>query len=71
MMHHKFMKNNINKELVTRLKDFIELEMRSNSMDMGCITPVYAQRMLKCRESLEEIGSALKLAKEQWTENYQ
>lgn len=64
------MENKVNEELINRLKDFIEFEMRSCSMDIGCITPIYVQRMLQCSESLEEIEAALESAKERWRESY-
>mgnify|MGYP007069855965 CR=1 FL=1 len=45
--------------LKERLRSFIESEMRSCSMDLGCITPEYVQRMMRGSESLEEIENAL------------
>lgn len=53
----------VNKELVTRLRQFIEDEMRSCSMDLAGITPEYAQRMLGGTVSLEEIEKALAVLK--------
>ena len=50
-------------DLVSRLRAFIESEMRSCSMDFAGITPEYVQRMWGGRESLEEIASALEKAK--------
>ena len=46
-------------DVVTRLKDFIESEMRSCSMDYGCITPVYVYRMLGGQIPLEDIQKGL------------
>ena len=46
--------------LVDRLREFIEDEARSCSMDFGCITPQYVQRMWGGRFSLDEIDKALK-----------
>ena len=57
------MKANIN--IVTRLKDFIESEARSCSMDPGCITPEYVYRMFGARFSLEDIKEGLRLIKQE------
>jgi len=46
--------------IVSRLKDFIENEARSCSMDFGCITPQYVYRMWGGDVSLEEIEAAFK-----------
>ena len=45
-------------DVVTRLKDFIESEMRSCSMDVGGITPKYVQRAWGGRVAIEDIESA-------------
>ena len=45
-------------EVVTRLKDFIESEMRSCSMDVGGITPKYVQRAWGGRVAIEDIEAA-------------
>lgn len=50
-------------DVVTRLKDFIESEMRSCSMDMGCITPEYVYRMWGGSVSINEIEHALEMLK--------
>lgn len=42
-----------------RLREFIENETRSCSMDFGCITPLYVYRMLGGRSSMEEIKNGL------------
>ena len=42
-------------DVVTRLKEFVENEMRSCSMDYGCITPLYVYRMWGGTFSIEEI----------------
>ena len=47
-------------DLVSRLRAFMEKEMRSCSMDVAGITPEYIQRMWGGTESLEEIKCALK-----------
>ena len=38
-------------DVVARLRTFIENEMRSCSMDYGCITPEYVQRITQLMES--------------------
>ena len=45
-------------DVVTRLKDFIESEMRSCSMDIGGITPEYVQRAWGGRVAIEDIEAA-------------
>ena len=50
--------------MIDRLKQFIENEMRSCSMDPGCITLEYVFRMLGGRVSLNEIEQAFKLIKQ-------
>ena len=52
------MKEN-NTELIARLREFLEVEARSCSMDPGCITPEYVYRMWGGRVALEEIAVAL------------
>ena len=50
---------NMNKDLVSRLKEFMENEARSCSMDFGCITPEYVYRMWGGQYPLEEIVKAM------------
>lgn len=50
-------------ELVSRLRAFIEDEMRSCSMDFAGITPEYVQRMWGGSVTLEDIEEALKQIK--------
>ena len=45
--------------LVSRLRDFLESEARSCSMDPGCITPLYIYRMWGGSVSLAEIEAAM------------
>ena len=45
--------------LIDRLRELMENEARSCSMDMGCITPLYVYRMWGGRVSLEEIERAM------------
>ena len=47
------------KELYNRLKDFIENEARSCSMDFGCMTPLYVYRMWGGTVAYDEIEQAL------------
>ena len=48
-----------NPELLSRLREFIESEGRSCSMDPGCITPLYVYRMWGGTVKLEEIAEAM------------
>lgn len=43
----------------TRLLEFIENEARSCSMDIGCITPIYVNRMWGGSVPLNEIETAM------------
>ena len=45
--------------LIQRLKQFLEDEARSCSMDFGCVTPLYVYRMLGGQYSMEEIEKGL------------
>ena len=46
-------------DVVSRLREFIEDEARSGSMDFGCITPLYIYRMWGGTVSMEEIENAM------------
>ena len=46
---------------VTRIREFLENEARSCSMDFGCVTLEYVQRMLGGEYSIDEIRDALKI----------
>ena len=48
-------------DAVTRIREFLENEARSCSMDFGCVTPEYVQRMLGGEYSIDEIRDALKI----------
>lgn len=50
-------------DLVARLREFIENEGRSCSMDLACITPEYVYRMWGGKVLLEEIEKGLKVLK--------
>ena len=42
-------------DIVLRIRDLIENEARSCSMDFGCITPLYVYRMLGGSVNIEKI----------------
>ena len=44
---------------IDRLKQFVESEMRSCSMDIGGITPLYVYRMWGGSVAIEEIATGL------------
>ena len=46
-------------DIVLRIRDLIENEARSCSMDFGCITPLYVYRMLGGEVPMEEIAAGL------------
>ena len=46
-------------DIVLRIRDLIENETRSCSMDFGCITPLYVYRMLGGKVSLEKIEQVM------------
>ena len=46
-------------DIVLRIRNLIENEARSCSMDFGCITPLYVYRMWDGRVALEEIEAAM------------
>ena len=56
---------NMNKDLVSRLKEFMENEARSCSMDFGCITPEYVYRMWGGQVAIEDIAEALAVCKKE------
>lgn len=45
--------------LIDRLKEFIEDEARSGSMDFGCVTPLYVYRMWGGEIPMEDIEKGL------------
>ena len=53
--------NNVNAELVVRLREFIEMEYRSGSMEPALITPEYVCRMWGGAVEVSEIEAALKV----------
>ena len=44
---------------VSKLREFMENEARSGSMDFGCVTPQYVYRMFGGQYSIEDIESGL------------
>ena len=46
-------------DLIHKLKEFMENEARSGSMDFGCITPLYVYRMFGGQYSMDDIESGL------------
>ena len=51
----------MDKDIVSRVREFMEDEARSCSMDSGCITPEYVYRMWGGKVSLEEIAEAIRI----------
>lgn len=49
----------MDKDIVSRLREFMEDEVRSCSMDSGCITPEYVYRMWGGEVPIEEIEAAM------------
>lgn len=47
-------------DIVERLKEFIEYETRSCSMDFGGITPLYVYRMWGGAVAIEDVEAAMK-----------
>ena len=45
--------------LIDRLREFLETEARSGSMDFGCITPLYIYRMWGGAIPMEDIEDGL------------
>lgn len=59
----------LNQNLVTRLREFMDNEARSCSMDYGCVTPLYVYRMWGGDVAIDEITTGLKnLRKRGFTE---
>ena len=49
----------MNKDIISRLTEFLMNEARSCSMDFGCVTSQYVYRMWGGTVALEEIESAM------------
>ena len=52
--------NNVNAELITRLREFIEMESRSSSMEPSLITAEYVYRMWGGAVELSDIEEVMK-----------
>jgi hypothetical protein len=50
----------MNKDIISRLTEFLMNEARSCSMDFGCVTPQYVYRMWGGTVALEDIETGLK-----------
>lgn len=57
-----------NMDVVARLKEFMDDEARSCSMDYGGVTPIYVYRMWGGQVPLEEIESAMNVVIERMRE---
>lgn len=51
------------KDIVARLREFMDNEAKSCSMDFGCITPEYVYRMWGGTVPLDEIEVAIAMIK--------
>ena len=47
-------------DIVSRLREFLEDEARSGSMDFGCVTPVYVYRSWGGSVAIDDIAAGLK-----------
>ena len=52
-------------DIVLRIRDLIENEARSCSMDFGCVTPLYVYRMWGVAIPMEDIENGLMELKKQ------
>jgi hypothetical protein len=52
-------------EITVHLREFIENEARSCSMDFGCVTPLYVYRMWGGKVAIEDISFALESVKKE------
>ena len=62
------MKEIAESSLVDRLREFVEMEARSGSMDPGCITPLYVYRMWGGSVSMEDIENAMEVVRRMMAE---
>lgn len=49
----------MNTMIVDRIREFMENEARSGSMDFGCVTPVSVYRMFGGQYSIEDIENGI------------
>ena len=52
-------------DLKIRIKEFMDDEARSCSMDFGCVSPLYVYRMWGGAVAIEEIEDALSICKKE------
>ena len=57
--------NNTGNNLTGKLREFLENEARSCSMDFGCVTPEYVYRMWGGTVALSDIEVALNVYKKE------
>lgn len=50
-------------DIITLLREFMEDEARSCSMDFGCVTPEYVYRMWGGAVAVDDIAAAMKFVK--------
>lgn len=50
-------------DIAFRLREFVESEARSCSMDFGCVTPLYVYRMWGGNVPLNEIETAMSVVR--------
>ncbi len=55
-------------DIVSRLRQFLENEARSCSMDYGCVTPLYVYRMWGGTVALSDIENELKVIRDDYRE---
>lgn len=55
--------------MAIRIKEFLENEAKSCSMDFGCVTPDYIYRMWGGTVAIEDIASALETVKKEIYDN--
>ena len=53
------------KDIATRLREFMDNEAKSCSMDFGCVTPEYVFRMWGGTVALSDIEAALNVYKKE------
>jgi hypothetical protein len=49
----------MNTMIFNRIREFMENEARSGSMDFGCVTPIYVYRMFGGQYSIADIENGL------------
>ena len=59
MLHGEWLKVMTDTTMIDRLKQFVESEIRSCSMDIGGITPLYVYRMWGGAVAIEDIATAM------------